>query len=196
LSGCVAPEAASRGGRRSATRPSIEVRARRVRVVAVDLDGALTDGRFLLDARGRATRMFHAADRIAIAMLGRAGIAVVALAARPPRARPAWARALGVAAVLDADGQSLDAVRRYCARRHVGLDAVAYVGSDVLELPLAEAVGLVISVADGAHQMKQASQWVVGTVGGSGVLREVGERLLRAQGKWASTIGEIWRRWD
>lgn len=180
---------------RSARR-AIDVRARAARLIVVDLDGVLTDGRVLLDARGREARVFHAADRSAIALLGRAGIAVVALAARRPRARPAWARSLGLSAVLGAGGRGLDAVRRYCRQRRLGLDAVCYVGSDVLELPLSEAVGLAISVGNAPHQLKRASHWVLAAVGGGGALREVGERVLRVQGKWASTIGELWRRWD
>lgn len=129
-------------------------------------------------------------------MLRRAGIAVVAVAGGPPRARPSWARSLGLVAVLGGDGRGVDGVRRYCVRRRIGLDAVAYVGHDLLELPLTEAVGLAISVADGAHQLARASHWVLRTAGGAGALREVAERILRSQGKWASTIGEIWRRWE
>ena len=174
----------------------IELRARKIRVIVVDLDGVLTDGRVFLDARGREGRVFHAADRTAIGMLRRSGIAVVALAVRRPRVHPAWARALGLSAVVGPTGQGLDAVRRYCGRRRIELDAVAYAGHDVLEFPLTEAVGLAISTADGPHQLRRVVHWVVGVAGGGGVVREVAERVLRAQGKWASTIGEIWRRWD
>lgn len=170
--------------------------ARKVRLVVVDLDGVLTDGHVMLDATGREARIFHAADLSAVAILRRAGIGVVGLAARRPRVRPRWARAVGLSEVLGPQGQGVDAVRRHCARRRLSMDVVAYVGHDVLDLPLAEAVGFVISVADGSHQLRRRSHWVVSASGGGGVLREVAERVLRAQGKWASTIGEIWRQWD
>jgi YrbI family 3-deoxy-D-manno-octulosonate 8-phosphate phosphatase len=181
---------------RRATARDVELRARKIRVVVLDVDGVLTDGRIGLDARGRESRTFHQRDRAGIGLLVRAGIDVVALAARLPRAVPAYARNLRVTAVLQGAGEGLTSVRRFCRRRRLDLDTVAYVGHDVLDLPLLAAVGLAISVADGADHMKRDAHWVTSRPGGEGVVREVGERILRAQGKWASTIGETWRCWD
>ena len=123
---------------RAAADRRVDVLARAVRVVVVDLDGVLSNGRVSLDAHGRESRTFHAADLSAIPILRRAGIAVLALAARRPRALPRWASAIGLAAVLGPQGQGVDAVRRHCARRRRGLDAVAYVARDVLDLPLTD----------------------------------------------------------
>jgi 3-deoxy-D-manno-octulosonate 8-phosphate phosphatase (KDO 8-P phosphatase) len=190
--------------RRAAVRPSkrrgaaseIEVRARKVQILVLDVDGVLTDGRFTIDARGRETRTFHAADRAGIALLRRAGIEVLALVARRPRTLPAYARTLQLTTVVSGAGRGLASVTRYCRRRGLDLAAVAYVGHDVLELPLLGAVGLAISPADGRDQTRRATRWVVHRPAGAGVVREIAERILRAQGKWASTIGEIWRQWD
>jgi YrbI family 3-deoxy-D-manno-octulosonate 8-phosphate phosphatase len=175
---------------------AVALRARKICVVALDVDGVLTDGRIQLDARGRESRSFHAQDRVAIALLTRAGIHVVALTARRTSAVPAYARNLRIAAVLQGAGQGLASIQRFCRRRRLDLDRVAYVGHDVLDLPLLTAVGLAITVADGADHAKREAHWVTRHGGGGGVVREVGERILRAQGKWASTLGEIWRRWD
>jgi YrbI family 3-deoxy-D-manno-octulosonate 8-phosphate phosphatase len=164
--------------------------------LVLDVDGVLTDGRIAVDARGREARSFHATDRVGVGLLVRAGIRVVVLVARPGRTTPAFARALGVTAVLRDNGQGLDAVTSWCRRRRIELDAVGYVGHDVLGLPLLTASGLAIVVADGAEPMRRAAHWVTARAGGDGVVREVAERILRAQGKWASTIGETWRQWD
>lgn len=177
-------------------RRAVDLRARRIRVVALDVDGVLTDGRIVLDARGRQARSFHTADQAGIGLLARSGIAVLGLVAGPRRGMPALGRSLGLAAMLEGAGHGLDSVGRWCRRRRLPLDAVAYVGHDVLELPLLGAVGLAITVADAAAHARRASHWVTASGGGEGVIREVAERLLRAQGKWASTIGETWRRWD
>lgn len=174
----------------------VELRARKVRVLVVDVGGVLTDGRVVIDRMGREARTFHEDDRAGIALLIRAGIRVLALAPRPSRATPAYARSLRLTAVLEGAGQGLDSVCAFCRRRRLELDAVAYVGRDVLELPLLAAAGLAISVSDGVDHVRRGAHWVTSRAGGSGAVREVAEGILRAQGKWASTIGEIWRRWD
>ncbi len=185
---------------RIAPRPAVPralaLRARKVRVVAVDVDGVLTDGRVAIDAAGREVRVFHEADRAAITLLRRAGIDVLALGARRTRAIPAWARKLRITSVLAGVGEAHGSMRGFCRRRGLELEAVAYVGHDVLDLPLSTAVGLAISVADGADHVRRGAHWVTTRAGGGGALREVAELILRAQGRWASTIGEMWRRWD
>jgi YrbI family 3-deoxy-D-manno-octulosonate 8-phosphate phosphatase len=180
----------------SSSARDIELRARKIRVLVVDVDGVLTDGRVLMDARGREMRSFASRDRIAIGLLRRGGIAVVALAGRAPRALPVYARKLGVSAVLAGGEDALATVQRYCGRRRLELDAVAYVGHDVVTLPLLGAAGLAICVADVTPHARRAAHWVTAGGGGTGVTMEVAERLLRAQGKWASTVGETWRNWD
>jgi YrbI family 3-deoxy-D-manno-octulosonate 8-phosphate phosphatase len=174
----------------------IELRARKVQVLVLDVDGVLTDGRVTIDARGRETRTFHAADRAGIALLRRAGIEVLALVPRRTRALPAYARTMQLTAVVLGAGQGLASVSRYCRRRRLDLSAVAYVGHDVLELPLLGAVGLAISPADGFDQTRRVAHGVMQRTAGGGIVRELAECILRAQGKWASTIGEIWRQWD
>jgi YrbI family 3-deoxy-D-manno-octulosonate 8-phosphate phosphatase len=188
--------AAARASGRAGAARDLELRARRIRVVVLDVDGVLTDGRVTIDARGREARTFHAADRIGIGLLRRAGLHVIGLAAPPVPARPSYARKLGLTAVLRGAGDGLASVQRFCRRRRLELDAVAYVGHDVLDLPLLAAVGLGITVRDGARHAKRDARWVTTRRGGAGVAREIGERLLRAQGKWASTVGETWRRWE
>ena len=164
--------------------------------MVVERDGVLTDGRIVVDARGREARVFHARDRTGIALLERAGVRVVVRADRAGRTLPPYARKLGVSAVLAATGDVVAAIRRFAARRRLGMDAIGYVGDDLLALPLLAAVGLAISVADAPPHVKRAAHWVASGSGGSGVTMEVAERILRAQGKWASTLGEIWRSWD
>jgi len=162
----------------------------------VDLDGVLTDGRVAIDARGRESRVFHDDDRVAIGLLARSGIDVVALATRRTQVRPAYARNLGLAAVVRGGGRGHEALRGVCRRHGLEMAAVAYAGHDVLELPLMAAVGLAITVADGSVLVKRRAHVVTRRSGGAGALREIAETVLRAQGKWASTIGGLWRRWD
>jgi 3-deoxy-D-manno-octulosonate 8-phosphate phosphatase (KDO 8-P phosphatase) len=187
---------APRPRRRRPTARAVELRIRAVRLVVVDLDGVLTDGRVLVDAGGRELRTVHGRDRTGMGLLARAGIPVVVLVPRTLRGLPAWSRNLGVLQVLQGEGRGLESVRRLCRRRRLTLDQVAYVGHDVLELPLLAAVGLAVAVVDAAPPARRAAHWIAAGTGGSGVMREIGERILRLQGKWASTLGETWRQWD
>jgi 3-deoxy-D-manno-octulosonate 8-phosphate phosphatase (KDO 8-P phosphatase) len=182
-------------GSRLAAR-ELELRARGIRVLVVDVDGVLTDGRIVLDTQGRAARTFHESDRTGVRLLVRAGLAVVALEARRPRTQPAYARLLSLTAVLEGAGEGLASVRRFCRRRRLTLEQVAYVGHDVPDLPLLAAAGLAIVVANASEAVRRSAHWVTTSRGGEGVAREVGERILRAQGKWASTVGETWRGWE
>jgi 3-deoxy-D-manno-octulosonate 8-phosphate phosphatase (KDO 8-P phosphatase) len=181
--------------RRSAAR-AIDLRARALRVLVVDVDGVLTDGRILIDARGREARVFRACDRAGFRLLARAGLRVVGLATERPRGLPLFARTLGLVAVLEGGGVGLDSVGRWCRRHRVSLEQVAYVGHDVMSLPLLAAVGLATVVRDAPGPVRAAAHWVTTRAGGAGVGAEVAERILRAQGKWASTVGETWRQWD
>lgn len=191
------PRAAGRRARAgSGTAREVTLRARKIRLLVVDVDGVLTDGRVAIDGTGREVRTFSDADRTGIGLLRRAGIDVVGLASRRTVARAAYVRYLGLAAVVIGGGRGHDVVRARCRRGRIALDAVAYVGHDVLELPLAAAVGLAIAVADGSDQLRRRAHWVTARRGGGDVVREVAETVLRAQGKWASTVGEVWRRWD
>jgi len=174
----------------------IELRARAIRVLVVDVDGVLTDGRIVVDAQGREARTFHASDRTGVRLLVRAGLAVVGLEGRRLRTRPAYARTLALTEVLEGAGEGLASVRRYCRRRRLALEQVAYVGHDLPDLPLLAAAGLAVVVAGAPEAVRRSAHWVTEIGGGGGVVRDVGERILRAQGKWASTVGETWRHWD
>ncbi|MEO6029172.1 MAG: HAD hydrolase family protein [Candidatus Binatia bacterium] len=174
----------------------IELRARAIRVLVVDVDGVLTDGRIVVDAQGREARTFHEGDRTGVRLLVRAGLAVVGLEGRRLRTRPAYARTLALTEVLEGAGEGLASARRYSRRRRLALEQVAYVGHDVPDLPLLAAVGLAVVVANAPEAVRRGAHFVTASRGGEGVVREVGERILRAQGKWASTLGETWRHWD
>lgn len=184
----------SRGLRLTAR--ALELRMRAIRLLVLDLDGVLTDGRVLIDAGGRERRTFHGDDRDGIGLLRRGGVRVVALASRVTKAVPAYARFLRIDGVLLGGGDGLGSVERHCRRHRLALAQVGYVGHDVLDLPLLTAAGLAVVVADAASQAERVAHLVTARRGGEGVAREIGERVLRAQGKWGSTLGERWRRWD
>jgi 3-deoxy-D-manno-octulosonate 8-phosphate phosphatase (KDO 8-P phosphatase) len=181
---------ASAAPRRTA---ELAARARRVRLVLLDVDGVLTDGTVLVDARGRELRAFATRDADGIALLLRAGIRVAILSRRSVAGLARRARALALSAVVQGSDDKLAAARRLCRRWRLGLAEACAVSDDCLDEPLLASVGLAVGVAGGASGLARHLHWRTGAAGGAGVAYEVAEVLLRAQGRWASVLGDAMR---
>jgi 3-deoxy-D-manno-octulosonate 8-phosphate phosphatase (KDO 8-P phosphatase) len=167
-------------------------RARRVRLVLLDVDGVLAADRIVIDPSGRELRAFSRRDATGVALLLRAGIHVALLAERRA-AVTRLARMLAVSAVVERATTGVSAARRLCRRWRLAPAEMAYVGDDVLDQPLLAFAGLAVTVADGAAGLRRHVHWTTRTPGGAGAVREVAELVLRAQGKWASILGESMR---
>ncbi len=183
-----------RAGVVDARRPPTDVvaRARAVRLVLLDVDGVLTADRALVDPHGGILRAFSFRDVAAIALLDRAGVRVALLAPRGVGVAR-LARVLGVRNVVARVTTGVAAARRLCRRVRIAPSALAYVGDDVLDQPLFALAGLAVAVGDGAPGLAAHVHWTTSAPGGGGAVREVAELVLRAQGKWASALGESMR---
>jgi len=177
---------------RRALSPEVAARARRVRAVLFDVDGVLTADRVLVDTRGQLLRELSLRDATALALLQRAGVRVALLAERRV-AVAALARRLGVTAIVERGATAASAGRRLCRRWRIAPAELAFVGDDLLDQPLLALAGLAITVADGARGLAGHVHLVTAARGGGGAVREVAELILRAQGKWASVVGESMR---
>lgn len=167
-------------------------RARRVGLVLLDVDGVLAADRLLIDSRGRELRAFSGRDLAAVTLLVRAGIRVALLTDR--RATVArLGRALAVSAVVERVTTGVAAARRLCRRWRLTPSELAFVGDDLLDQPLFAFAGLAITVGDGAPGLRRHVHFATRADGGGGAVREVAELVLRAQGKWASVLGESMR---
>ncbi len=178
-----------------ARRPPVAVleRARRVRLVLLDADGVLTDGRIILDSSGREFTAFHVHDGYGVTLLLRAGVRVAFVSPRRSAAIAHRGRDLGVSAIVHGVRSTVATARRLCRRWRLGLDEVAYVGDDLCDQPLLASVGLAVAVATAATGLDRHVHWRTSAGGGAGAVREVAELVLRAQGKWASTLGDALR---
>jgi 3-deoxy-D-manno-octulosonate 8-phosphate phosphatase (KDO 8-P phosphatase) len=161
--------------------------------VILDVDGVLTDGRILLDDRGRELKAFHVRDGYGIALLLGAGIRVAFLSQRRSAAVARRGRELGLSAVVQGARNKLVAARRLARRWRLELEEIAFIGDDLPDLPLLDAAGLAVTVADAAAGLARHVHWVTRAAGGAGAVREVAELVLRAQGRWASAVGDALR---
>jgi 3-deoxy-D-manno-octulosonate 8-phosphate phosphatase (KDO 8-P phosphatase) len=163
---------------------AVRKRATRIRLLLLDVDGVLTDGRIIIDDRGVETKQFHVRDGQGIALLLRAGIDVGFLSARKSASVRHRAKELGVRLVREGVRDKLEAYSDIKRRRSLEDIHIAYVGDDIIDLPILRQAGLAISVRDGWEGLKETVDFVTSAMGGQGAVREVAELLLKAQGKW------------
>lgn len=159
-------------------------RARRVRLVVLDADGVLTDGRITVFADGNESRNFFSRDGLGIKIGQRAGLRFAVISGRRSPVVDARARELGFVECVQAAHDKGGELREMAARQEVALDEIAFVGDDLVDLPPMRLAGLAASPADADPTVRDASHWVAPSAGGRGAVREVVEMLLRAQGTW------------
>jgi 3-deoxy-D-manno-octulosonate 8-phosphate phosphatase (KDO 8-P phosphatase) len=169
---------------------SLEDRARRIRLLLLDVDGVLTDGKILLHHDGTESKQFDIRDGTGIVLAQKAGIRVGVLSARQSAATAERASQLRITLVRQG---SLDKLATYEEiRRELGLEDadVAFMGDDFLDLQVLGRVGLSAAPADAVDVVRGAVDWVSTRRGGDGAVRDLTELLLRAQDKWDGLLAE------
>jgi 3-deoxy-D-manno-octulosonate 8-phosphate phosphatase (KDO 8-P phosphatase) len=167
---------------------SLARRAGSIRLVLFDVDGVLTDGRVLLHADGSESKTFSIRDGTGIVWAQRAGLATGLLSARHSAATAARAAQLGIRIVRQQAGDKLQMFRELLEQEGFSEEQVAFMGDDVLDLPVLTRVGLSAAPADAAPDVLARVDWVSSRAGGDGAAREFLELLLRAQGKWEAVL--------
>jgi 3-deoxy-D-manno-octulosonate 8-phosphate phosphatase (KDO 8-P phosphatase) len=169
---------------------SKEVRARaaRVRLLILDVDGVLTDGRIIMDHEGREIKAFHVRDGHGLRLLREAGIEVAILTGRSSPVVQKRADDLGILWVRQGVHDKVGVYQEIA--REVGItdEEVCFVGDDVVDIPLLRRVGIPIVVGDGAPEAKRFACYVTHSCGGKGAVREVCDLILQAQGKWEAVL--------
>lgn len=160
---------------------NLNQRAAAIRLVAVDVDGVLTDGRLYYCEDGEHLKVFHVHDGLGLRLLMNAGITPVIISARKSKAVKRRMKELGVTDVhmhCADKGEKIDAVMR---AKGVTAEQVAAIGDDLADLPMLERAGLAVTVANGHPRLKEAADWVTGRSGGEGAVRELCDLILSAQ---------------
>ncbi len=166
-------------------------RARRIRLLCLDGDGVLTDGRLLLGDHSVEYKAFFSRDGHGIKMLMSGGVEVAVITGRRSEVVARRMASLGVQRVYQGQERKLPVFQDML--RELGLDAeqAGYVGDDVLDLAVMRRAGLAVAVADADATVLDAAHWVTPSPGGRGAVREVCELLLKSQGRYESAI-ECW----
>ena len=166
----------------------VQERAARIKLVLMDCDGVLTDGRIWLFENGEEQKGFHTRDGLGIDLLHRAGLRSGIISGRTSKAVETRARTLGMSFVVQGHENKVDAFAGVLAQASVSNAEVAYIGDDLNDIPLMVQSGLGVAVADAALQTREHAHYVTKAPGGFGAVREVIELLLKSQGRWDDLI--------
>ena len=167
---------------------SCKGRAKRIRLLLLDVDGVMTDGRLGYDGAGREFKFFYARDGIGIRLLQGAGLRVGILSGRRAKVVELRAGELGIDLLLQNVRDKARALEEILKKEKLSPDEICYVGDDLVDLPVLTRVGLAVAVADAAPEVKAAAHILTRKPGGMGAVREVCEILLKAQGKWQEGV--------
>jgi 3-deoxy-D-manno-octulosonate 8-phosphate phosphatase (KDO 8-P phosphatase) len=160
--------------------------AARVRLFIFDVDGVLTDGGLYYGPQGEALKRFDVKDGHGIVLARQSGIPSVVLTARSSPMVEARAKELQLLEVLQGQRDKLAALESLLTRHGIRAEQCAYMGDDLIDLPVLTRVGLSACPADAVAEVREAVAWVSTQPGGRGAVRELVELCLRAQGSWAS----------
>jgi 3-deoxy-D-manno-octulosonate 8-phosphate phosphatase (KDO 8-P phosphatase) len=164
----------------------------KVRLLILDVDGVLTDGRIIMDDDGREIKHFDVRDGHGIKILQRFDIDVVFLTGRKSSVVEHRARDLGIREVHQQVWDKVAVFEGILQRRNLAADQVAFVGDDVVDIPLQRRVGFSAAPADAEEVVRRSVDCVTSRPGGRGAVREVCELILRGRGFWE----EVARRYE
>lgn len=158
-------------------------RAARVKLLVLDVDGVLTDGRLYYGADGEALKTFHVKDGFGLRLLASEGVPSAVISAKRSPALVRRLEDLRVPHVLLGRDDKHAALSELLAATGLSAADVCFVGDDVLDLPVLRVVGLSATPADGHAQVRREVDWVLDARGGDAAVREVCDALLEARGR-------------
>ena len=158
-------------------------KAANIKLVIFDVDGVLTDGSLFIGDDGQEYKAFNSKDGHGMRMLQDGGVDIAIITGRVSNVVEHRVKELGIKYVYQGKRQKLPAYEELLQSVNLEHDQIAYVGDDVVDLPVMSQVGLAICVQDAHPYVKRHSHWITDRAGGQGAARDVCELILEAQGK-------------
>jgi 3-deoxy-D-manno-octulosonate 8-phosphate phosphatase (KDO 8-P phosphatase) len=167
---------------------SIERRASHIKLLLMDCDGVLTDGRLWLLENGDEHKSFNTHDGLGLSLLHRAGLRSGIITGRTSTAVTRRAAELGIEFVRQGDPEKIEAFEEVL--RQAGLDEseIAFVGDDLTDIPIMQRSEFAVAVADAVEETRSVAHYTTRAKGGRGAIREVVELILKSQGRWNDLV--------
>jgi len=166
-------------------------KAAQIRLVIFDVDGVLTDGSLYLGDDGQEYKAFYARDGLGMKMLQDTGVEIGVITGRTSQVVAHRMNSLGIQHVFQGRIEKLPAFEELCALLRLDTSQVAYVGDDVIDLPVLRRVGLAVAVADAHPLVIRHAHWHTPSPGGRGAARDVCELIMQAQNTWLTQLAHF-----
>lgn len=163
------------------SRPVSAKLLKRIRALVLDVDGVLTDGGMYYGPQGEAMKRFDVKDGLGLRLLRDAGVVVALISGENSEITKRRAEKLKIGDVFVGIEDKLATLTSFLEGKGIRREDTAYVGDDLVDLPVLEAVGLPITVADAVPEVLKAAAWVTTRKGGHAAVREICDRILAAK---------------
>jgi len=163
-----------------------------IKIVIIDVDGVLTDGKIILDANGNESKSFYVQDGTGITYLHRAGIKTAIISGRESKAVVHRAKELCIEDVYQGIHNKIEAYEKILKKHRIKDNETCYIGDDLIDLPILRRVGFSVAVPNAPLELKRSVSYVTSAPGGYGAIREVTEKILKSQGKWDMIISRYY----
>lgn len=162
--------------------------AKDVKLLLLDVDGVLTDGRIIYDSKGRDSKFFDVHDGLGVYLLKKAGIPTMLVTAKGSRAIKPRARDMRVEEVFADINPKSRVLEKILNKYKLEASQVCFVGDDLVDLCVMKRVGFPVAVFNACPEIKQAARYITLRQGGRGAVREVAEIILKSQGRWQEMV--------
>ncbi|MBL7085208.1 MAG: HAD-IIIA family hydrolase [Candidatus Omnitrophica bacterium] len=167
---------------------TVKQRAKRIKMLILDIDGVMTDGRIIYDSKGNELKCFNVLDGFGLALLHQAGIKAALITAKGCPAVLRRARDIRAVEVKQKTLDKLSAFRQILKKYNLNSRHICFIGDDLLDLPAMKRAGFAVAVPNGSAEVRKIAHYVTKKEGGKGAVREVIEIILRSQNKWLKSI--------
>ena len=163
-------------------------RAKKVKLIIFDVDGTLTDGGIYISNSGELFKTFNCQDGFGIAAAHKVGLKTAIITGRTSQIVAVRAAELNISTVKQGQPDKRNAYKEIKAEFNLSDEEIAYVGDDIIDLPVLIQVGFAAAVGNATFEVAERAHFVAEKFGGHGAAREVIEFILKSQGKWSEII--------
>ncbi|MFA5144192.1 MAG: HAD-IIIA family hydrolase [Candidatus Omnitrophota bacterium] len=172
---------------------SVLEKAKCIKMLVVDIDGVMTDGRIVYSGYGEELKFFDVQDGFGITLLATGGVRTIIITAKKSKIVKHRARDLRVARAYQGFLDKLTPFNDLLKRFNVTAAEVCFMGDDLIDLPVLKRVGLAVAVSNAVEEVKSCAHYVTVNKGGRGAVREICDIILKSQNKWDEVTSEYFQ---
>lgn len=169
----------------------VREKIQRVRWIALDVDGVMTDGKLVIDVNGNELRSFSVRDGLGIKMAQQSGIGFAIVSGRESPVVRSRAVDLRIEEIHLGVHRKADCLREILERRGIDPSATCFIGDDVIDIPAMRLAGLGVAPADADPAARAEADFVTKAIGGHGVVREMVDLILQRRGEWDEIVATM-----